>query len=172
MAIRNVMLDLETFGVAPGCIILSIGACTFDMRTRFYSQISVNDSRDKGFVENIDTLRWWHKQDPRAFAEATGGTLSVLEVLNKFSDWMQSLEDSKNIQIWGNGADFDLPILGAYYDQLDLKRPWAPFSGRCYRTLKTLLPHIIPPEKNKMKHSAIEDAIYQAQHASLLLNAL
>lgn len=172
MSIRNVMLDLETFDIKPGGIVLSIGACTFDMRERFYQIISLSDSRFHGFNENIETVRWWHKQDPRAYAEAVGGVDSVLVSLNKFSDWMQSLEAKKNIQVWGNGADFDLPILAAYYDKLNLERPWSAYSGRCYRTLKTLLPHITPPKKNKMKHSALEDAVYQAQHANLLLNAL
>lgn len=173
MSKLDVMVDLETLGIHAGCVVLTIGACTFDLRHQFYERISISDSRDKGFLENPDTVRWWSKQPFHVKQEAMGGIDEVLTILNKFSDWMGGLPAvRKDIQLWGNGADFDLPILAAYYKKLDLEQPWSPYSGRCYRTLKTLLPHVTAAEKNKLKHNALEDAIYQAQHAVLLLQVL
>lgn len=172
MSIRNVMIDLETYDTVPGGIILTVGACTFDLRESFYERISFQDSIQHGFTESRDTARWWDKQDVAVKEEAMGGTSGCLDLVVKLADWMAGLEHKSNIRVWGNGADFDLPILRAYYDRLGVPLPWGPFSGRCYRTLKDLLPHITPDVKNKTKHNALEDAIYQARHAVLLLNAL
>jgi exodeoxyribonuclease VIII len=167
------MVDLETTGIAAGCGILSIGACTFDGSEEFYERISPASSRAEGFVDNMDTLRWWNRQDFRMKEEAFGGTKSVMEVLYAFHDWFRLLDkDHKNIYIWGNGADFDLPILAAYYQKMDRPLPWAPYNGRCFRTLKNLLPHVKPPARVAGKHHALEDAIFQASHARLLLQVL
>lgn len=169
----NVMVDLETTGTSAGCGILSIGACTFNCSEEFYERISPEASRANGFIDDIETLRWWHKQDFRMREEAFGGTKDVLPILYAFHDWFRSLDTNmKNIFIWGNGADFDLPILAAYYKKMDRPVPWAPYNGRCYRTLKSLLPQVEKPTRKAGKHHALEDAIFQAQHASLLLQVL
>ena len=173
MSKLNVMLDLETCGTKPGCVVLSIGACTFDLQYKFYQTISHQDSLKAGFLEEIDTMRWWANQDPAARQEAFSGILPPQSALLNFFNWMDQLPvPRKDIAIWGNGADFDIPILAAQYDKLGLGKPWSPFSGRCYRTLKTLLPHVSAPVKNKQKHNALEDAIFQAQHATTLLQVL
>jgi hypothetical protein len=167
------MLDLETLGTSAGCAIISIGACTFDGKEKFYARINPASAR-LFFREEIDTLRWWNKQDPQLKAEAFGGTAELVETLDKFHDWFRSLDpiEWKKIEIWGNGADFDLPILGAAYLTMDRPIPWAPFSGRCYRTLKSLLKHVQAPPRASKKHHALDDAIYQAEHATLLLQVL
>jgi hypothetical protein len=162
------MVDLETLGTSAGCIILSIGACTFDRQFQFYEKISVMDSDRQGFTENPDTMAWWSKQDPAAFKEATSGHLSVEDALGEFSDWYRRLP-APNVYIWGNGADFDLPILREYYEVMKMKVPWKPFNGRCYRTLKNLYPRITIPA-NPNKHNALEDALWQAQHACEILS--
>lgn len=171
MSKLDVMLDLETLGTSPGCVVLSIGACTFDLKYKFYERIDPSDARIY-LTEDLDTIRWWHKQDAATRAEAFGGTLTLLTVLNRFSDWFSQLPAvRKDIQVWSNGADFDLPILRAAYQTLGLQAPWAPFSGRCHRTLKKLLPHVTAPE-NAQKHNALEDAITQAKHAVSILQVL
>ena len=167
----DVMLDLETTGVNPGCGILSIGACTFDLSYQFYQRISPEDS-NLFLKDEIDTLRWWNKQNPATRQEAFGGTKSLLLVLCEFEDWFSQLPAARtDINIWSNGADFDLPILKAAYMIFDKEVPWAPYSGRCHRTLKNLLPHVKAPT-NANKHNALEDAISQARHAVSILQVL
>ena len=165
----DVMVDLETCGTKAGCKILSIGAVTFDLQHEFYARISLIDSDSFGFTEDPATMAWWNKQDKAAFDEAMGGQRKVIEVLGSFSDWMKHLP-AKEVFIWGNGADFDLPILGAYYAGMCMNIPWKPFNGRCYRTLKNLYPQIKAPAKNAMKHNAVEDAKWQAAHAREILS--
>ena len=93
----NVMLDLETVGTEAGCGVLSIGACTFDFQHKFYERIDPASSRIY-LKENIDTMRWWHKQDHRLREEAFGGTRELLSVLDSFHDWFRALDKNyKNI---------------------------------------------------------------------------
>ena len=172
-SIEDVMLDLETCGTDPGCIVLSIGACTFDERNKFYERISVDSSRVY-LCEDIETMRWWQKQDRQMREEAFGGTKDLVQVLDAFHDWFRNLNNKqyKDTYVWGNGADFDLPILKAAYKAVDRPVPWHPWNGRCYRTLKNLLSGVKAPPRASVKHHALEDAIYQAAHARLLLEVL
>ena len=73
-------------------------------------------------------------------------------------------------EIWGNGADFDNPILEAAYDLLKMPAPWKYNEGRCYRTLKSLFPTVVAiPQAANAKHNALLDAKNQAEHASRIL---
>lgn len=165
----DVMVDLETCGISAGCIILSIGACTFDMKHKFYTRISEKDSANWGFHYTPSTMAWWNKQDVSVRDEAFSGTSEVLTAIGQFSDWFNMLKRMyKNVYIWGNGADFDLPILSEYYISTDMKIPWEPFNGRCYRTLKNLYKDV-KISKNEMKHNALNDAVTQADHAIRIL---
>jgi len=65
--------------------------------------------------------------------------------------------------VWGNGADFDLPILAAAYKAAGGPPPWKPYNGRCYRTLKNLAPSI-KLERQGTHHQALDDAVCQAKH--------
>jgi hypothetical protein len=160
------MLDLETVGTSAGWGYL-YGACTFDRTQKFYERISPASSSLP--QEDIET--------------SVGGTSKILSqkqkplvalavCLNKFHDWFRKLNggDYKHTFIWGNGADFDLPILAGAYQAVDRPVPWHPWNGRCYRTLKNLLPAVAAPPRASKKHHALDDAIYQAM--LLLLQVL
>jgi len=169
----DIMLDLETTGTRAGCCLLAIGACTIDEKYTFYRTISWNSCKEAGLKDSPGTLAWWDKQSPEARREAFSGIDLLTEVLGEFSDWFSMLEKTLGtpIFVWGNGADFDLPILSAAYDVVNMKQPWAPFNGRCYRTLKNL-PYnkdIKPPEFEGLKHNALSDALHQSRHMLKIL---
>lgn len=159
----NVMLDIETTGVSAGCCILSIGACTLDLNSEFYQKISLASCYDRGLKDLPSTLDWWNKQDPAVRTEAFSGVDQLDVVLIKFSDWLNSIGEKK-VKIWGNGADFDLPILGAAYEACGMEKPWKPYNGRCFRTIKNLYPNVIPNAFRGIKHNAYGDAKNQAIH--------
>lgn len=167
----DVMIDLETTGVEPGCCILSIGATTFDLKENFYVKILHQSCKDIGLVDDPATLSWWSKQDPVARETAFSGETRISDALGKFYDWFNRLGDSKTTFIWGNGADFDIPILAEAYSAARMKKPWKPYNGRCYRTLKNLYKGITPGEFRGTKHDALADAINQASHAYAILKA-
>lgn len=172
----DIMVDLETTGVSAGCSILSIGAVSLDEKFKFYEKIDIKSCHTAGLKDFHGTMAWWNTQDSEARMEAFSGTQELITVLGAFSDWFKSVErhtGGAEVFIWGNGADFDLPILKKAYEAVGMKEPWKPFNGRCYRTLKNLKENkeIKTDKFDGMKHSALDDAIHQARHMRKILRS-
>jgi len=172
----NVMLDLECLGVSAGCKLLSIGAVVFGPQgthqTPRFDAAVLRHLQPPALVENPDTVNWWAGQSEAARARVFGadnGAKPLHVVLADFTGWLYSID--KKALVWGNGADFDLPILGAAYHACGMAQPWGNWSGRCYRTLKGLRP-MVPFVRSGVHHDALHDAISQADHAAQILNLL
>lgn len=170
---KNMMMDLETMGLAPGCAVLSIGAVRFSVQDglgdEFYAPIRLESCCAAGLTEDPSTRDWWERQNPEAkkllrIVERKG-TPSLKTVLKRFAAFVQYVPSTL---MWGNGADFDNPILAAAYRSVGLPQPWGPFNGRCYRTLKNIAPG---PKLARVGtyHNALDDAKSQALHAIALL---
>jgi len=161
----DLMVDLETLGTRPGSVILSLAAVPFNTVYAiepFYARISSSSCLDAGLTTDESTIRWWERQSKEAYDEAFGGTTSLINVLNDFSEYCSQLPLAP--ALWGNGADFDNVLLSEAYNKCGIRQPWKYTDSRCYRTLKNLFPQVpyIPP---KVKHNALQDAIAQAEHA-------
>lgn len=166
---KRVMHDLETLGTVPGCVILSIGAVRFDPRTgelgsEFYSVISTPMSVDLGLHIDPRTEKWWLDQSPEArkvLEQAKDpSALGPRAVLAAFNGWLAEVPDTL---VYGNGADFDNALMAAAYHITGVKPGWAPYNGRCYRTLKQERPDV-KLERTGTHHNALQDAICQARH--------
>lgn len=168
----DVMLDLETMGKAAGCPVLSIGAVIFTPEQGagefFYRHLSLEEQMEKGLRVDGSTILWWLNQSPEARQSILGGQMRadpVELVLRDFATWC-SLQGAT--AFWGNGSDFDLPILGAVYDLYGIKRPWPYNGGRCQRTIFSLVG--LKPgafgTKNAMAHDALADAMFQANETA------
>lgn len=172
------MCDLETLSTRPGGVIISIGATKFDENGSygepFYTRIDPKSSMNAGFSIDADTILWWMRQSDEARADFQKESFHVSHALQKFAQWCDN-EDAKerdncncaNIELWGNGANFDNAILKAAYDKLNLEAPWDFWSDRCYRTMKAMYPHIKMPKRVGTHHNALDDAISQVNHLIL-----
>ena len=161
----NVMCDLETLGLRPGCIILSLAAVPFlcdEKIPPFYMKINKSNYPTSLFHSDPMTEGWWTLQSEAARTEAFSGTAHPSEVLHHFNHWCSQLPGK--VILWGNGSDFDNVILQEAYRLLGLHAPWKYFDNRCYRTLKNLFPQI-KFTKTLFAHNALEDAKAQAVHA-------
>lgn len=165
---KHVMLDLETMGTVPGCVVLSIGAVYFDengLGDEFYSVISRSDSQEFGLHESESTQEWWAKQSDEARKVVTAAEhMSAPTLPQALADFEAFIKRDSNVKVWGNGADFDNPILACCYSAVDLKQAWISWNGRCYRTLKNIAPG---PKLVRFGtyHNALDDAKSQALHA-------
>jgi hypothetical protein len=178
--LRDVMVDTETYGTAPGSIILSIGAIGFDPETgelgsRFYKVFSMEDSKRIGMTEDPETVAWWGRQSVEArkvISEARASNNTVEAVLTRFREWFQK-NYSGNGRIWGCGANFDEPLITAAYAKVNAKLdeskriipPYRFWNSRCYRTLKEEWPMVKLGERTGTYHNALGDAETQAVHA-------
>jgi hypothetical protein len=181
---HHVMIDLETLGTSPGCSILSVGACEFWSAEEPYgaparfqaAAIRRQTCIDAGLKEDAATIGWWSMQDGGfKFLERCRlgpDALPLGDALHQLAFWLQQVSPlDKDLLVWGNGADFDLPILAEAYRRCGLRQPWRPYAGRCYRTLKNLRPDI-KLVRAGAHHNALDDATCQAEHAARLLTEL
>lgn len=176
---HHVMLDLETTGTTPGCGILSIGAAEFSPApgpdARFHAaDISRASCLRAGLVEDRATLAWWANQVDSLILHRCEGEngMPIGDALHQLAFWLMQVSPlAKDLLVYGNGADFDLPILAEAYRRCGLRTPWLPYSGRCYRTLKNLRPTIALERVDK-HHNALDNATSQAEHAVRLMNEL
>lgn len=169
---ENVMLDLETLGTSPGCVILSIGATFFDktrLGEKFYRTIDVQSCIDAGLTVSGDTFKWWMGQKGEARKALFDKTIPVQDALSEFSAWLGQNCETSSVKVWGNGSDFDNAILAkAYGAVLGETQPWRFWNNRCYRTACDLL-----NDRNRKQegvyHNALDDAVSQAKHLSRVL---
>ncbi len=175
---KDLMVDLETLGTSPGCVVLSIGAVAFDSNgvsdNKFYVEINIGSSQAGGqlFVDP-KTLEWWNSQaeDAKALlARCETGGVPLGKALLMFSRFIYT-ECEKDFHIWGNGASFDEPIISEVFKSIGMTPPWKYYNSRCYRTLKGLgAISVKEPEFKGVKHNALNDAVHQAEYALMVMN--
>jgi hypothetical protein len=160
------MLDLETLGKRPGCVVRSVGAVVFDPRggpalAEFYRNVNLASCLEAGLKIDAETLLWWEEQAPEARASLRRPSPDdVLTVLSEFHAWFRSYG---GVWVWSHGANFDEPIWGCVAAALGYGVPWKFWDVRCTRTLyhiKNFDPKSVPREG--VYHNALDDAWHQA----------
>lgn len=172
---NHIMLDLETLGTRPGCVIISIGAVSFDPATQtigggFYTVVNQASCEGYGLTTDKGTLAWWFRQGAEAqkvLTESRKGGETLEQALNYFTEYLA--EYPKDVRIWGCGSDFDNTIMAHCYAIVGKRQPWKFTNNRCYRTLKAMDPSI-EMERSGTYHNAYDDALSQARHACKILN--
>jgi hypothetical protein len=169
---KNIMLDLETMGTSPDAAIIAIGAVSFNddqITSRFYEVIDLDSCVDAGGIMEASTVLWWLVQSDAARNAITEPGVSLLTALQHFNQWCMSIGDKDDLQVWGNGSDFDNVLLNATYRRMGMALPWYYYNNRCYRTLKSLYPEI-KIRRDGIKHNALNDAENQANHLMDIFN--
>lgn len=169
VACTHHMIDLETLGTKPGCVIVSIGCVKFDpFASNTVGELVQNgtflmypDRREQqaaGLICDVDTTSWWisqNKNAQKAFGMQQQSCADVIAALDKFLVGCKGL--------WCNGPSFDTPILREFYDRLGATFPVQYWNDRDCRTMKYL------GGSKKLKvfddfvaHDALQDSIKQA----------
>lgn len=168
MTYPDVMIDLETLGVKPGSVLLSIGAYRFnlnagtiDMDRPFYRKINAADQQRRGMTINGETVAWWLTQSRDAQLAAISDAALLPTVLVEFDKWWA---EGGCERPWGNGVAFDCGLLSAAYEACEMKAPWKFWNERCFRTIKAHYPSVKRDEVAGTKHNAKDDALAQVQH--------
>lgn len=165
---QNVMIDIESLGTTPGCVVLSIGAVEFDdnnLGKEFEVNIDVESCTRNGLTMDARTVLWWLDQSDEARKAITQRKNVPLEEamvrLHNAFDW-------KGKKVWCNGSNFDTPILEEAFRKVELTAPWRYYDVMDYRTLKNLMPTKVLKEiraeivGNYTSHNALDDAKEQA----------
>lgn len=170
---EHFMVDLETLGNGSNAMIVAIGACSLLAPKEGPTFYQVIDPELSDGDIDPSTVKWWMGQSDEARKSLlTQDSVPLREALARFSLFLNhSLVPEENRHIWGNGATFDNVILASAYRRNVIPRPWAFWGDRCYRTLKNLHPDIPLPKRTGTHHNALDDAITQAEHARMILEA-
>ena len=167
MAIHG-MIDLETLGVEPDSVVMTLGAIKFDPfsdaepHTPLYLRGDVEEQSEQ-YGRSIDdnTLAWWSKQPQAIQDEAFGehsDRVTVQEMLRQLNKWCVGLD-----YIWCQGPTFDFVILQSLYKAAEKPAPWNYWQIRDSRTLFSMMPQDPRKAIQEELHNALADCYYQAK---------
>lgn len=176
----HIMLDLETLGRRPGCVVLQIGACVFDhygpTGQTFDAPVNIAASLQLGLAEDPETVRWWAEQgdDAKALLDLCTSTASLPPTIaaDGFNRFVLEVSSGCDVMLWGNGAVFDNAILHGMFDACGIKPVWPFWSDVCYRTFKAMHRNVPKVHFVGTPHNALHDAINQARHCAAILRSL
>lgn len=170
--IVHAMVDIETLGLPPMGIILSIGAVKFSFEPenlpydQFHVVIDQASSRAHGMYSDERVEKWWASQDPWSRSIAMGEDPQhpaqlLPYALDAFFKWMEGVDC-----LWAKGPDFDIALIRAAAfacGQADV--PWSHRAPRDVRTVAWLadIHGWEPPVRESTEHNALLDAEYQAR---------
>lgn len=175
---KEIMLDLETMGVGNDAAIIAVGAVVFDLASdtyteenSFYSTVDLQSAVSSGGVISPSTVMWWMQQSDEARAEFLNGGNHIEDTLSSFRGWLLNINRFYDIQVWGNGSDFDNVILRSAYERVGLSTPWHFRENRCFRTMRAMHPTVDTSAWNdEVKHKAVDDARWQARYLFEIVN--
>lgn len=173
---EHLMIDLETMAKGSKSAVVSIALVEFDLDTgvrgsHWKRNIDLQSCIDACLKVDGDTIMWWMAQSDEARQSILSDTLPLAEALLEVTNFIKSLHPQ--IQVWGNGAKFDLGILTDAFEAVKLPLPWIHWNERDVRTLVSFAPHI----KKEMpfdgvKHNAIHDCIHQIKYCSAIYHSI
>lgn len=162
----GLMLDIETLGTKPGCVILSIGAIAYDMATMqpyecFTQNINVMVQMvSSGAAVDAGTLEFWRGQPEEVLIACASDAELPSVVFKNFVNWAGGFHYTEVVT---RGTDFDLPILRHALEVYGLKLPW---HYRTPRDLRTILSTLgfdegAVPKDDSVAHTALGDCYWQ-----------
>lgn len=179
---RHYMLDIETLGTKPGCVVLEYALRHFlneDEDSGKYSvasagttdvRIDVDAQVKAGAVIEFDTLKWWLNTDPLRLQNIINDEYT--QTPSFAAKWLQDSFYWQSITIWARDPDFDCTIMEDFYSRFGTpgKRIWHFANKRSHRTLMDLagIKHV--PAKDA--HSAVADVDAQIESAIIALRIL
>jgi len=173
----DIMLDIETLGNKPGCVVLSVAMKHFELNTdvpstsidvEYSAHINVMSSIAAGFDIDDGTVKWWQNQSEDTKAAMTLGMklpLSVDDVAMEVYQILKDINENYELYIWGRGVStFDMPILdemlrrGVGMSGEEYKTPWKFWSAMEVRSIYGF--HKLcgmPVDKVETRHDALAD---------------
>jgi len=162
---QHAMIDLETLGTKPDCVILTLGAIKFnpftneDPHSGIYQKIDIDEQDTLGRTQDDSTIEWWGNQSASVQEEAftEEGRIGLDKMTSEINKFLVGVD-----VIWAQGPAFDIVILENLYQQLNKPIPWNFWQIRDSRTLFSLLKKDPRKSIQQEAHNALADCYYQA----------
>lgn len=167
----HVSIDIETLGLTPGSVVLSVGLVAFTLQGAEVGSLfflpSVDEQKHYGRHIDPGTAKWWNEPaQAQAKQQFDGPQVGVGEANGMVKAFMERFNTPVSAldSVWGFGADFDNAILGDLLTVHTNRRlPWHYRKNRCGRTLTGMYPDVAKPASQGQHHHALDDARWQAE---------
>lgn len=121
MTMKHLMMDIETLGVGKDALMIQLGACYFNPKTKeigdtFLMSLDVLDSEKLGFKKSQSTLDWWKKQNKEVFDKIEAEQKPVQDVMKKFAEFI------KPAKFYWSHTSFDFVIIQNYLEACSLRK--------------------------------------------------
>lgn len=147
---KRVMLDAETLGLKPGCVVLSISAVFFDLddagagiedKDKFFIHLPLFESLAKGLTIDPDTANWWTKQKEAVRNKTHESLLTLAPLYEQLSEFRNFLvthrkEEGLELEVWANSPSFDVEILLHLFKLVNLPWPAKYYNEMDSRTIR------------------------------------
>lgn len=167
----HIVIDLEALSTRPTAAIIAIGAVKLnndlEVIGEFYSAVDIESSLRAGLTVDGDTIGWWLQQNKEAVHAITYSPKELKDVLKALTVWATC--ERSELEVWGNGPEFDNVVLANAYHACDLKPFWPFFCNRSLRELRRLYGNFAVKPEPAIPHHALEDARAQAESLRDLL---
>lgn len=143
---NNLMIDLETFGTHPGCVVCSLAAVPFflpeqqgpavvDRNWCLVTRVDIDEQLKAGFKVEANTVKWWMLETPeKARAALWGEGGYPINSRQDIYDWLVThIPLNEDFLIWAKPSAFDFPILECLIQEYG-RFPWHYRSLMCLRT--------------------------------------
>lgn len=183
----DISIDIETLSLTNQALILSVGACVFDINTgkvknSFYVSFEHKPTLIARFDVSQSTVDWWAKQSAEAHLALEKNRVDAENALRQLIAWIHQMSryerSANNNRIWANDPQFDLANLGYAHYVYGQKVPWKFYEERSFRTIVDLAETLSGKSKDEFRvkpktaHDALSDAIAQAETIAAAFNLL
>jgi 3' exoribonuclease, RNase T-like len=188
----RISLDLETMSLENNAAIVQIAAVVFscppeyqiadeekESRWVFNEYADPESSEACGGHVDVETMKWWDKQDPSVKTKVFGGTKHLLYVLNSFTAWLKLVSivgDGSDVVVYCKGPEFDYVVLRSAYESVYME---CPINFRLVQSVRTIediaraMGYVSEwSGKCPTAHDALEDAKHQANLVGDVLNTI
>lgn len=165
----DLMLDVETLGNIPGCVVTQVTIVPFHLKgTPLGEEVKVFDQRlhignqmADGLEVNAETLNWWMQQDADVRRYVMAGDLGSEDFCFALTNYVGEIEIShKEYRIWSTSAKVDFGCIPFLFRLNEIPYCINHRSERCARTfiemVKTQHPQMKLP-KGLTTHNALDD---------------
>lgn len=170
------MVDIESLGNQPGGVILSVGWVRFsieggaDIETAKERRISVRSCFESGLAVDHSTIEWWLSQ-PGLPWSANAKSVDLAQALLDLNEDVTGSD-----QLWAKPPSYDIAAIRHAMSLVGIVPKWSFRSELCLRTMLRLLSStdelVVPIRDESLKHSAMFDAIQQADLCAAALRRL
>jgi hypothetical protein len=157
------MIDLETLGNTPGCVVLSISiVCIEDTNITRTWTLNVGEQLARGMHIDNDTLKWWMKQDDKVKANQFCGNDNFNHIVIEDILCFINEEFPDQYQLWSDSPRLDYGCFDALLRAYGHKYPIFHRNERCLRTIMKTMDELgIPYLPITKSHDPYEDCISQ-----------